>query len=234
MDEGFDLSKLPIEHRYGIFPASIIRDSRLKAGQLRCLMSILAWRNHRTTNTRPIHLEALQAMMPMYTKGSIQNYMQDLKSWGYIDITARAGTTSLYTICESADAHTQYEQNVGSSVANQQVESNASDQLVSSVPDVKNINNKKNITKSGFMSVWGVYPEHRRNSIARDTKTWREFGDESLIDVIVEDIESRKTSEQWTNDNGKWVPGLRKYLESRTWETQPLEKKESFWGNFNG
>jgi len=95
-------------------------------------MSVLAWRNHRTTNTRPIHLEALQAMMPMYTKGSIQNYMQDLKSFGYIDITPRAGTTSLYTICEPADAHAQY------------VKSNASDQLVSSVADTKNINNKKN------------------------------------------------------------------------------------------
>ena len=232
MDQEYDLSKLPIEHRYGIFPATIIRDNRLKAGQLRCLMSVLAWRNQRTTNTRPIHLEALQLMMPMYTKGSIQNYMQDLKAYGYIDITARAGTTSLYTICDKADAHTQYVQNVGSSVASQQVESNAPDQLVSSVADVKNINNKKNNTKSVFMKVWSAYPEHRRNTIARDTKTWREFGDEAIADLIVEDLEQRKESEQWTNDDGKWVPGLRKYLETRVWESQPLKKKEAFWSEF--
>ena len=231
MDKGNDLSQLPIDHRYGIFPATIIGDGRLKVGQLRCLMSVLAWRNHRTTNTRPIHLEALQAMMPMYTKGSIQNYMQDLKSFGYIDITPRAGTTSLYTICESADAHAQY---VKSNVASQQVESNAPDQLVSSVADTKNINNKKNSDKSAFMRVWSVYPEHRRNTIARDTKTWREFGDEAIVDLIVEDIEQRKESEQWTNDDGKWVPGLRKYLETRVWESQPLKKKETFWSNFNG
>ena len=67
-------------------------------------MSILAWRSNRTTNTRPIHLEALQLMMPMYTKGSIQNYMQDLRAFGYIEITPRPGTTSMYTICDKADA----------------------------------------------------------------------------------------------------------------------------------
>jgi hypothetical protein len=232
MDQDYDLSKIPIDHRYGIFPATIIGDNRLKAGQLRCLMSILAWRNHRTTNTRPIHLEALQAMMPMYSKGTIQNYMQDLKAFGYIEITPRAGTTSLYTICESADAHYHYSKNVESSVADQGVKSNAPDELVSNVADVKNINNKKNNTT--FMRVWSVYPEHRRNTIARDAKTWREFGDDALVDLIVEDIEIRKNSEQWTNDGGKWVPGLRKYLETRVWETSPLKKEESFWSKFNG
>ena len=184
-------------------------------------MSILAWRSNRTTNTRPIHLEALQLMMPMYTKGSIQNYMQDLRSFGYIEITPRPGTTSMYTICEKADAHIQYEKNRG-----EQVESSAADQLASSVASVKNINNKKN---SRFMSVWSTYPEHRRNSIARDSKTWREFGDEALVDIIVEDLEARKETEPWTAESGKWVPGLRKYLENRMWETSPIKKKDDFW-----
>jgi hypothetical protein len=82
------------------------------------------------------------------------------------------------------------------------------------------------------MKVWSAYPEHRRNTIARDTKTWREFGDEAIADLIVEDLEQRKESEQWTNDDGKWVPGLRKYLETRVWESQPLKKKEAFWSEF--
>tara|TARA_B100001964_G_scaffold222871_1_gene268220 strand:- start:1461 stop:2024 length:564 start_codon:yes stop_codon:yes gene_type:complete len=184
-------------------------------------MSILAWRSSRTTNTRPIHLEALQLMMPMYTKGSIQNYMQDLKAYDYIDITPRPGTTSLYTICEKADAHTQYEENRG-----ELVESSAADQLVSNAASVKNNNNKKN---SRFMAVWSAYPEHRRNTIARDSKTWREFGDEALVDIIVEDLEARKETDSWTSEEGKWVPGMRKYLENRTWETNPLKSKDSFW-----
>ena len=86
MEEERSIADIPIKHRYGIFPATIIGDKRLKAGQLRCLMSILAWRNNKTTNTRPIHLEALQLMMPIYTIGSIQNYLQDLRSFGYIEI----------------------------------------------------------------------------------------------------------------------------------------------------
>ena len=221
MEEERSISEIPIKHRYGIFPATIIGDKRLKAGQLRCLMSILAWRSSRTTNTRPIHLEALQLMMPMYTKGSIQNYMQDLKAYGYIEITPRPGTTSLYTICEKADAHTQYEENRG-----ELVESSAADQLVSNAASVKNNNNKKN---SRFMAVWSAYPEHRRNTIARDSKTWREFGDEALVDIIVEDLEARKETDSWTSEEGKWVPGMRKYLENRTWETNPLKKKDSFW-----
>ena len=184
-------------------------------------MSILAWRNNKTTNTRPIHLEALQLMMPMYTKGSIQNYMQDLRSFGYIEITPRPGTTSMYTICEKADAHIQYEKNRG-----EQVESSAADQLASSVASVKNINNKKN---SRFMSVWSTYPEHRRNSIARDSKTWREFGDEALVDIIVEDLEARNETEPWTRESGKWVRGLRKYLENRMWEPHPIKMKDDFW-----
>ena len=173
-------------------------------------MSILAWRSNRTTNTRPIHLEALQLMMPMYTKGSIQNYMQDLKAFGYIEITPRPGTTSMYTICDKADAHIQYEENRG-----EQVESSAADQLTSSVASVKNNNNKKN---SRFMAVWSAYPEHRRNTVARDSKTWREFGDEALVDIIVEDLEARKETEAWRDVDGKWVPGLRKYLENKNWE----------------
>tara|TARA_R100000365_G_C2720134_1_gene52910 strand:+ start:6 stop:680 length:675 start_codon:yes stop_codon:yes gene_type:complete len=221
VEEERTIADIPIKHRYGIFPATIIGDSRLKAGQLRCLMSILAWRSNRTTNTRPIHLEALQLMMPMYTKGSIQNYMQDLRAFGYIEITPRPGTTSMYTICDKADAHVQYEKNRG-----EQVESSAADQLASSVASVKNINNKKN---SRFMAVWSTYPEHRRNSIARDSKTWREFGDEALVDIIIEDLEARKETEAWTGEEGKWVPGLRKYLENRTWETNPLKSKDDFW-----
>ena len=184
-------------------------------------MSILAWRSSRTTNTRPIHLEALQLMMPMYTKGSIQNYMQDLKAYGYIEITPRPGTTSMYTICDKADAHAQYEEHRG-----ELVESSAADQLVSNAASVKNNNNKKN---SRFMAVWSAYPEHRRNTIARDSKTWREFDDEALVDIIVEDLEARKETDSWTSEEGKWVPGMRKYLENRTWETNPLKKKDSFW-----
>ncbi len=186
-------------------------------------MSILAWRSNRTTNTRPIHLEALQLMMPMYTKGSIQNYMQDLKAFGYIEITPRPGTTSMYTICDKADAHIQYEENRG-----EQVESSAADQLTSSVASVKNNNNKKN---SRFMAVWSAYPEHRRNTVARDSKTWREFGDEALVDIIVEDLEARKETEAWRDEEGKWVPGLRKYLENRTWEKSPIKKSDGFWKN---
>ena len=223
MEEERSISEIPIKHRYGIFPATIIGDKRLKAGQLRCLMSILAWRSSRTTNTRPIHLEALQLMMPMYTKGSIQNYMQDLKAYGYIEITPRPGTTSMYTICDKADAHAQYEEHRG-----ELVESSAADQLVSNAASVKNNNNKKN---SRFMAVWSAYPEHRRNTIARDSKTWREFGDEALVDIIVEDLEARKETEAWRDEDGKWVPGLRKYLENRTWEKSPIKKSDGFWKN---
>ena len=79
------------------------------------------------------------------------------------------------------------------------------------------------------MSVWACYPEHRRNTIARDSKTWREFGDEALVDVIVDDLEARKETEAWVSEEGKWVPGLRKYLENRTWETNPLKSKDDFW-----
>lgn len=100
---------------------------------------------------------------------------------------------------------------------------------------------KKNSTASlseseplGFTRVWIAYPAHRRNQrreVARLVAKALEDG--ATMDSILSALEAEKQSDAWREENGRFVPGMVKWLEKETWrsftqQAEPTEEEEQW------
>jgi helix-turn-helix protein len=68
-----------------------------------------------------------------------------------------------------------------------------------------------------FARVKEEYP--RQTGIAEAWQTWQALSPtDAVVDVIVKDIAWRKTTRQWLQDEGRFIPILPNYLKRRLWE----------------
>lgn len=69
----------------------------------------------------------------------------------------------------------------------------------------------------GFASFYAVYPKKtaKPNAIKAFKSAKLKAGE---IDSILTDIETRKHSDDWTKENGKYIPNPATYLNQRRWE----------------
>lgn len=69
----------------------------------------------------------------------------------------------------------------------------------------------------GFASFWSTYPKKiaKPNAIKAFKAAKLKAGE---IDSILTDIETRKQSDDWTKENGKYIPNPATYLNQRRWE----------------
>ncbi len=69
----------------------------------------------------------------------------------------------------------------------------------------------------GFASFWSTYPKKiaKPAAIAKFKAAKLKAGE---IDSILTDIETRKHSDDWTKENGKYIPNPATYLNQRRWE----------------
>ncbi len=68
----------------------------------------------------------------------------------------------------------------------------------------------------GFERFWSAYP--RRVGKKDAVKVWNQIKpDDSLVDLIVEGVERWKTSEQWTKDEGRFIPYPATFLRGERW-----------------
>ena len=69
----------------------------------------------------------------------------------------------------------------------------------------------------GFASFYAVYPKKtaKPNAIKAFKAAKLKTGE---IDSILTDIETRKQSDDWTKENGKYIPNPATYLNQRRWE----------------
>jgi hypothetical protein len=69
----------------------------------------------------------------------------------------------------------------------------------------------------GFASFYAVYPKKtaKPNAIKAFKSAKLKTGE---IDSILTDIETRKQSDDWTKENGKYIPNPATYLNQRRWE----------------
>lgn len=89
---------------------------------------------------------------------------------------------------------------------------------------------EENRTEAAFRRVWGAYPTLRRGDVQ---KAWEAFGKvwETVCDpeLILEQLEGWKKSQQWSRDGGRYIPNLCNWLDRGLWQALP-EAETSFWG----
>lgn len=83
-------------------------------------------------------------------------------------------------------------------------------------------NNKKHIRKAavfasdGFEKFWKEYP--KKKSIGDAEKAWQKINPgEHLIDEILSAVQRAKTSEDWSKDDGKYIPYPATWLNRKGW-----------------
>ena len=103
---------------------------------------------------------------------------------------------------------------------------------------------KKNSTASlsgsepqGFTNVWIAYPANRRTLRREAARLVAKALDEgATIDSILAALEAEKQSYSWHEENGRFIPGIVKWLEKETWrsfvqQAETVEEDEE-WTSF--
>ena len=79
--------------------------------------------------------------------------------------------------------------------------------------------NKNQNTSPFFDQFWSVYPRHTDKQGAMKAFDKANI-DGALLEVILKAIEQQKASDQWTKDNGQFIPHPATWLNHKRWEDE--------------
>ena len=75
-----------------------------------------------------------------------------------------------------------------------------------------------------FEIFWASYPAHRQTGRKSAYSEWRKLKpDREMLDRMLSALDRQKESSDWIKEDGRYVPGIRKWLEDRYWELVPAE-----------
>lgn len=86
----------------------------------------------------------------------------------------------------------------------------------------------------GFTKVWISYPANRRNQRREAARlVAKALEDGATIESILSALETEKQSAPWLQEDGRFIPGIVKWLEKETWrsfvqQAQPEEDEEQW------
>lgn len=156
------------------------------------------------------------------TKLSIQQVrtaLDHLKSTGEITDTS----TSKYrviTVVKYNDYQQDNRQNNSQSTGNQQASNR---QVTGNQQQYKKNNNDNNEKKEKeillFDRFWSVYPRHVNKQGAMKAFDKLKV-DEELLEKMITAVERQKKSEQWSRDNGQYIPHPATWLNQHRWEDE--------------
>ena len=82
-----------------------------------------------------------------------------------------------------------------------------------------NIKDNKKDIDIRFDRFWVVYPRHTAKQNAK--KSFEKLNpDDELLSTMISAVEKQKTSDQWTRDNGQFIPHPATWLNQRRWEDE--------------
>lgn len=165
-------------------------------------------------------------------QSSVRNRMVKLKNIGNLDIQS-AKQYSLVTIC-NYNKYQNDENKVG------QAKGQAKDRQRTPKGHPKDTNkNPKNYKKYNtpptpprggngydpiFLKFWEIYP--RKEGKAKAAQSWKKIRKPAAtLDQIKTALEWQIKSEQWTKDNGQFIPNPTTYLNQRRWEDENNQSK---------
>lgn len=101
-----------------------------------------------------------------------------------------------------------------------QLEPNESHKVKESKVKESKVKENKEID-ARFDRFWTVYPRHVAKPNAR--KAFDKLNpDDGLLETMILAIEQQKRSDQWTRDNGQYIPHPATWLNQRRWEDETL------------
>jgi hypothetical protein len=78
---------------------------------------------------------------------------------------------------------------------------------------------KKNTTLEGFVSFWSAYPKKIGKGAAETA--WKKAKVNGHLSEVLSALDSQKRSDQWTRDNGQYIPNPATWINQRRWEDDP-------------
>lgn len=85
-------------------------------------------------------------------------------------------------------------------------------------------------TEYNFNRLWDSYPTHRRGDRKEAIKAFNGIPEvNDNIEDILNGLNEMKGNDNWVKDDGKWIPGLKKFLDNRIW-IEGLENPSSTQG----
>lgn len=73
-------------------------------------------------------------------------------------------------------------------------------------------------TEYNFNRLWESYPSHRRGDRKEALKAFNRIPEvNDNIENILKGLKELKGSNDWLKEQGKWIPGLKKFLDNRIW-----------------
>lgn len=87
-------------------------------------------------------------------------------------------------------------------------------------------NTPQDVTQMNFQIFWKNYPRKVGKGAAE--KAWKKIKTpKAVLTTILTSLEWQKQSENWTKDNGEYIPHPATYLNQRRWEDEPDGNKAS-------
>lgn len=81
-----------------------------------------------------------------------------------------------------------------------------------------------------FEALRRAYPEHRRGNSDEAWAAFESFVPDGQEQAALDALDKWKKSEQWTDDGGRFVPGLSKWLVQGLWKCPPEQAPEQWQG----
>lgn len=73
---------------------------------------------------------------------------------------------------------------------------------------------------SMFLILWESYPAKRRTKREESLKNFRTLNpNKALFQEILAAVDQLKLSEDWKKENGRWIPGIAKWISDKGWES---------------
>lgn len=137
---------------------------------------------------------------------------------GFVDRNAAISDARARAGASKASKTEQTETNENKTEQTETNENKIHNQNKKQIPKTKNKNqNQEQDTR--FAQFWDAYPRHVAKQDAR-----KKFGtlnpDDELLEVMLKAIEAQKRSEQWTKDNGQFIPHPSTWINQRRWEDE--------------
>jgi len=84
----------------------------------------------------------------------------------------------------------------------------------------------KRNTIAHFQKFWAIYPKKKSKGNA-EKAFFKISPSEQLLETMLSSIERAKTSEQWTEANGKFIPYPASWLNSKAWEDEEITEQNA-------
>lgn len=99
---------------------------------------------------------------------------------------------------------------------------------LNSLPPIRNL--QSNGHSQDFDQFWAAYPKKVGKLAA--LKAWTKAKHLPMVEKILETLTMQKLSEQWTRDNGQYIPNPATWINEGRWDDQPAARPQSTMAAF--